>query len=158
MAKMIHVPEHLDNLRVPMIQEDCDYAVQSDQFNCGLVRAIQRLFPDAVSVRANTKVVAWSDAGTDMRYEFPTPPDVIEDIIRVNDKRGPQAVKPRVVRLKDGKMRPRDHDTTSRQARKERQAERQRRQSPEFEKRGSARARVASKANEAGYQRFAPDK
>lgn len=157
MAKAINVPEHLNNLRIPMNQEDCDYAVQSDQYNCGLVRAIQRLFPDAVSVRANTKVVAWSDAATDMRYEFPTPPDVIENIIRVNDEQGPKAVTPRVVRLKNGKMRPRDHDSTSRKARKERQAERQRRRSPEFKKRGS-QVKAAAKANTAGYQRFAPDK
>lgn len=153
MARPVNVPEHLDNLRIPMNQTDCDLAVAADQFNCGLVRAIQRIFPDAVNVRVNTKKIAWSDVGLDKRFEFDTPEDVVEDIIRVNDTESPQAVTPRVIRLKGGRMRDRDHDTVSRTARKERVAERERRQKPEYQERGSTKVNQ----NSAGYQRFAPD-
>lgn len=139
-----------------MNQEDCDLAVAADQYNCGLVRAIQRIFPDAVNVEVNTQHVAWSDVGLDKRFTFDTPEDVIEDIITPNDKRGPDAVTPRVVRLKNGTMRDRDHDSTSRAARKERQAERTRRGSPEFVNRGSMQNKAHPRS--AGYNRFAPDK
>lgn len=158
MATPVNVPEHLDNLRIAVKQEDCDIAVKSDQYNCALVRAIQRTFPDAVNVRVNTKSVRWSDVATDMRYEFPTPQSVIDEIITPNDKRGPEAIHPHTVRLKDGTMRERDHDTRSRRARKEREAERTRRNNPEFRERGSQKAKAAAKANEAGYQRFSPDR
>ena len=44
---------NLSLFRLPITQDDIDYAVPRNQFNCAIVRAIQRRYPTALVVKTS---------------------------------------------------------------------------------------------------------
>lgn len=64
--------------------DDIRYAQRQDRWSCAIVRAIQRVLPDALFVRADTEKIAYSVDGH--RYEHNTPPSAVTRIIRPLDQ------------------------------------------------------------------------
>ena len=87
--------------------EDIAHARARDQHNCAIVRAIQRKYPDAVRVRANTEHIGFSIG--EERYTYPTPPEAIEVIIKPLDTG--HIPEPATIRLRNGKVKPVQHNT-----------------------------------------------
>lgn len=69
---------------------DYQYAKRHDRFNCAIVRAIQRLFPDACRVLVDAETISFA-LDDDRRYDFATPKTVVAKIIKPFDVEGPQA-------------------------------------------------------------------
>lgn len=86
-------------------QDDIDHAIRRDQHNCAIVRAIQRTYPDAIRVRANTEHVGFTIG--EARYTYPTPPEAVEAIIKPLDTG--DVPEPITVRLRGGKVAPVQH-------------------------------------------------
>ena len=76
------------SLLVQILDEDVAYAKQQDRYACAIVRAIQRVLPQALRVRADTKEIAFSLPEDETRYYFQTPEDVIKKVIEPFDKTG----------------------------------------------------------------------
>jgi hypothetical protein len=71
-------------MKIHVTNEDIKYAKTQDRWACAIVRAIQREHPDALFVRADTEVIAFSEGGH--RYTYSTPQKAIEKIIEPFDK------------------------------------------------------------------------
>lgn len=150
--------EYVSGLRLPVLQEDIDYAIPANQYNCAVVRAIQRRFPTALRVVVNSKNIAFTIPEDDMRYRYKTPPVVVDKIIKPLDQfKTPQ---PMVVTLKNGEARLCDHDSQQRQTRRIAERDRMRARGPEARQQwGSVKVNKARReAHLPGYQRFCPDK
>lgn len=65
-------------------RDDIAWAKRQDRWGCAIVRAIQREHPEALFVRADKEVIAYSEFGH--RYEHTTPDDAIEKIIKPLDE------------------------------------------------------------------------
>lgn len=70
--------------RVNVHSDDIMYAQKQDRWACAIVRAIQRQLPDALFVRADKNVIAYSIDGH--RYEHDTPDAAIKRVIRPLDQ------------------------------------------------------------------------
>ena len=81
-----------DYVVVNIKPEDEAYAQRQDQWNCAIVRSIQRSVPDALRVTANSKKIAFTLERDDCRYEFITPPEVVEGIIKPFDLHKPLVI------------------------------------------------------------------
>lgn len=68
---------------VNVTEEDIAYARKKNRYACGIVRAIQRQIPEALRVTADRKTIRFSL--NDWRYEFITPDDAIENVIKPLD-------------------------------------------------------------------------
>jgi hypothetical protein len=71
--------------------EDIAYAHEQDKWACAMVRSIQRVFPEATHVMVNKDHVRFSvkaDGPAGTRYEFETPKQVVQDVIKPNDLKG----------------------------------------------------------------------
>lgn len=84
--KQLSNPESDRYLAITITPEDEAYARKQNRFNCAIVRAIQRQVPDALRVMADTRHIAFSLERDDMRYEFDTPAEVVEKIIKPFDR------------------------------------------------------------------------
>jgi len=103
---------------INVTEGDMQYALRHDRYNCAIVRAIQRQYPEANRVRVDTEMISFS-LDDDRRYMFPTPQPAIDKIIKPFDKEGPEAVKPVKFKLSHGYSRPVEHaDSETRKARK----------------------------------------
>jgi len=87
--------------------DDIEHAKARDQHNCAIVRAIQRKYPEAIRVRANTEHIGFSIG--EERYTYPTPPEAIEAIIKPLDTG--HIPEPATIRLRNGKVKPVEHNT-----------------------------------------------
>jgi hypothetical protein len=96
-----------------LTQEDIDFGVAADSYNCALVRMIQRTIPSAVYVRVNMKEMSWSDEKTDERYFYPTPPRLVNKVIKPFDSGETEALKPISITLTGGQFRLVDHKDRS---------------------------------------------
>jgi hypothetical protein len=65
-------------------KEDVEYAESQSRWACVVVRAIQRQIPDSLRVRVDKETVAYTSHGH--RYYHPTPPEMVEDIIKPFDE------------------------------------------------------------------------
>lgn len=74
----------MSGFRFTVLPEDQIYARRQDRYNCAIVRAIQREYPDATFVRADTEVIAFSEGNH--RYVFDTPARVIDKLIKPFDE------------------------------------------------------------------------
>lgn len=83
--------------RIPLEQDDIDYAIEQDQWSCAFARAIQRAHPDATRVRVGTEKTSWTENGH--RYYFETPEDVVENVITLLDTGNRKAIVPHEVLL-----------------------------------------------------------
>lgn len=92
-----------DSVRVN--EEDCIYAVKANQFQCAIVRAVWRKYPEARRVRVNKNTIAFSIG--EERFVYPTPETAVESIIKPLDTGG--APEPGLVRLKAGIVKPVEH-------------------------------------------------
>lgn len=107
-----------DSVRVN--DEDCIYAIKSNQYQCAIVRAIWRKYPKARRVRVNKNTIAFSI--DEERFVYPTPESAVESIIKPLDTGG--APEPGLVRLKGGIVKPVEHlDGANTQAERDRRAE-----------------------------------
>lgn len=91
--------------RILVTQEDIDHGLARNQYNCAIVRAIQRKYPEAVRVRVNAKLIGFSIG--EERFTYPTPPEAVESIIKPFDQGG----KPEAgwITLKAGKVKDVEH-------------------------------------------------
>lgn len=80
------------NQILTIIAEDIEFGIAQDSASCAIAHAIYRTFPDAMRVRVNRKTIAWSDAATDVRYVYPTPPRVDQEIIKPFDESRPDDI------------------------------------------------------------------
>jgi hypothetical protein len=71
--------------------EDVEWAETQNRWACVVVRSIQRQIPSATFVRVDKETIAYSDRGH--RYYHPTPPKMIEDIIKPFDEHKIEEVK-----------------------------------------------------------------
>jgi hypothetical protein len=74
------------SLLVEVKDEDYVYARKQDRYGCAIVRAIQRILPEALHARADTKEIAFSLPDDDTRYYFQTPPEVVSNVIEPFDR------------------------------------------------------------------------
>lgn len=88
--------------RVKVELDDFKNAVKGDRFNCALVWAIRRKFPEAQRVSVNTDHVAYSIDET--RYVYPTTEQIIQKVIKPLDQGG--EVEPVTVQLANGTTKP----------------------------------------------------
>jgi hypothetical protein len=86
-------------------ESDIRQAIAADQFNCAIVCAIQRKFPEARRVIVNKKKIAFSVG--EYRLVYPTPESAVETIIEPLDTGGTPS--PGLVRLKEGVVQPVRH-------------------------------------------------
>lgn len=133
-------------------QDDINHGIARNQFNCAIVRAIQRRFPDAQRVRANSEHIGFSIESEDTRYTFPTPASAVENVIKPFDKG--QTPKPTRIHLMGGTVRPvKHHDAEKARERRDKMRE----VPPEVKANyPSARFRQMS-PQFAEYDRFSPD-
>lgn len=115
------------NVTLAVTKEDIEFGLAQDSYSCAIACAIYRTFPDAMRVRVTSKTIAWSDASTDIRYVYPTPPRVDEKVIRPFDTH--QDVNPTRMVLTGGQTRPVNHRSDNRAIR--RQARKQKRDNRE---------------------------
>src|SRR5579859_1951060 len=99
--------EHQDapSQRIKVETDDFFNAVKGDQYNCALVWAIRRRFPEAQRVAVNTDRVAFTIDET--RYVYPTTPQIVEHVIKPLDQGG--EVSPCTVQLSNGWTKPKVH-------------------------------------------------
>jgi hypothetical protein len=97
--------------RIKVENEDFVNAVAGDRYNCALVWAIRRQFPDALRVSVNTDHVAFSIDET--RYVYPTTEHIVETVIKPLDQGG--ECKPVTVTLSNGVTKPVRHVDTQEQ-------------------------------------------
>lgn len=105
-----------DTVRVN--EEDCAYAIKSNQYRCAIVRAIWRKYPEARRVRVNKNTIAFSI--DEERFVYPTPETAVESIIRPLDTGG--TPEPGLVRLQAGIVMPVRHEDNV-QAERDRRAD-----------------------------------
>jgi hypothetical protein len=91
--------------RIKVETEDFINAVKGDRYNCAMVWAIRRKYPDARRVMADVKTVAFSRG--EQRFVYPATDDIVENVIKPLDTGG--EVKPCIVRLSDGYVKPVNH-------------------------------------------------
>ena len=84
--------------RVNVSAADYAQAVPGDQFQCAIVWAIRRKYPNAKRIRANAGEISFSIG--DVRRHYPTDPGTVDEVIRPLDVGG--ELKPATVRLHDG--------------------------------------------------------
>lgn len=70
---------------------DVQYAKRHDRFNCAIVRAIQRQYPEAVRVLVDTERISFA-MDDDRRYDWETPQPVVDKLIKPFDTKGPEAL------------------------------------------------------------------
>lgn len=75
-------PEELS--RINITADDIAYAQRQNRWACAIVRSIQRARPEAIFVRADKEVIAFTERGH--RYTFNTPDTAIERVIKPLDK------------------------------------------------------------------------
>ena len=85
-----------DTVRV--LDEDIAEGIRANQFNCAIVCAIQRKYPEAKRVRVNSGTIAFS-IGEERRI-YPTPEVTVETMIKPFDRA--ETPTPGIVRLKGG--------------------------------------------------------
>lgn len=95
--------------QVTIKPEDQLYAQRQDRYNCAIVRAIQREYPDALFVRADTEVIAFSEGNH--RYEFVTPDNMVEKVIKPFDVENKPMTEPMVFALGSPVVRQRRRET-----------------------------------------------
>lgn len=88
--------------RFDLTEDDIEHGQSRNQWACAVVRAIQRRYGDALRVRVNAKLIGYTR--DDVRYTFPTPPEVVEQVIKPFDRGEP--VEPQTIRLNGGKKEP----------------------------------------------------
>lgn len=93
---------------ITVTKADIEHAVGRNQFNCAIVRAIQRKYPEATRVRVNAEWIGFTLPDEDRRYTYPTPQKAIETIIKPLDTGG--TPKPGRIRLADGDYRGIQHN------------------------------------------------
>ena len=91
--------------RVKVEINDFANAVAGDRYNCALVWAIRRKFPEAKRVSVNTDRVAYSVDET--RFVYPSTEQIIEHVIKPLDQGG--ECKPVTVLLANGYTKPVKH-------------------------------------------------
>lgn len=74
------------NRDVNVEQEDIDGAVPRNQYQCAIVRAIQRQYPQAIRVTVNSNKIGFTIR--EDRFVYPTPPEAVEAIIKPLDTGG----------------------------------------------------------------------
>lgn len=97
--------------RIPVKEEDIAAASPQDQFKCAIVRAIQRIHPEATRVCANKKAISWTEG--EQRFVYVTPQIAIDAIITPLDTGG--TPEPLTLRLTDGYVKPRTYREPERQ-------------------------------------------
>lgn len=111
-----------DDLDITVSKADIEHAVGRNQFNCAIVRAIQRKYPEATRVRVNAEWIGFTLPDEDKRFTYPTPPKAVETIIKPLDTGG--APKPGRLKLSDGDYRGIQHNPPGRKkAMRDRQRE-----------------------------------
>lgn len=70
---------------ITVTEEDYALAKAQDAWNCAIVCAIQRELPDSQRVRVTKDKISFSLQRDDMRYEFATPPEAVENVIKPFD-------------------------------------------------------------------------
>lgn len=90
-------------------EDDIQEAVRGDQYDCVLSCAIARRYPAARRIRVNEQQIAFSIG--EERFVYPTQEEVIEAVIKPFDEKGPAELKPGVVRLTGGIVKPVQHIT-----------------------------------------------
>lgn len=86
----------IKNLIVDVNEEDLTFAVKQDRYACAIVRAIQRVRPDAQFVSVNRSTIRFTlpddhmrgQEGRGVRYIFATPDEAISSIIKPFDEGG----------------------------------------------------------------------
>jgi hypothetical protein len=73
-------------LSVDITDSDLDYARKQDKWSCAIVRSIQRSMPEATRVTADKESIRLSDEISGYRYEFETPREVVNKVIRRFDR------------------------------------------------------------------------
>lgn len=137
-------------LRLAITQDDIDCAIERNQFNCAIVRSIQRQFPEAIRVRVNTETIAFTLEDEDVRFTFPTPEVAIERVIKPLDTG--HMPKPTAITIKGGRMRAVEHENRRRAAREHE------RTIPAAQKAARPSVQINKGVNtKADYRRFAPD-
>jgi hypothetical protein len=101
--------EGMEIRKISVKQEDIDYAVRQHRWRCAIVRAIQREYPDALYVRVDKEVIAWSDCTSLLRYQVKTPSIAVNKVIKPLD-RGEEA-KPTTFTLPEASVTPMDTRT-----------------------------------------------
>lgn len=86
------------NRDIDVEQQDIDEAVPRDQYQCAIVLAIQRRYPEALRVTVNAKQIAFSIR--EDRFVYPTPAEAIEAIIKPLDTGG--TPEPVTIKLRGG--------------------------------------------------------
>jgi hypothetical protein len=79
-------------LYVQITDPDLAYAQEKDQWNCVIVRAIQRKLPEALRVHANEKRIEFTlpdDGPTGTRYVCDTPSEIVAKVIKPFDEGRP---------------------------------------------------------------------
>lgn len=107
-----------------MKDEDIANASPRDQFQCAIVRTVQRQFPDAVRVKANIDHIAWSIG--EQRFVYDTPEVAVDAVIKPLDTGNKP--EPIILRLTNGYVKPVYHSDPER-AVTQRDATRKREQS-----------------------------
>lgn len=85
-----------------MQQADIDNASPLNQFQCAIVRTIQRQYPQAIRVRANKKHIAWTIG--EQRFVYDTPQVAVEAVIVPLDSGG--TPEPIELQLTNGYVKP----------------------------------------------------
>lgn len=86
------------NRDIEVEQQDIDNAIPRDQYQCAIVMAIQRRYPDAIRVTVNAKHIAFSIR--EDRFVYPTPQEAIDAVIKPLDTGGKP--EPVVIKLRGG--------------------------------------------------------
>jgi hypothetical protein len=114
------------NVTLAITKEDIDFGIAQDSASCAIACAIYRTYPDALRVRVNRKTISWSDAATDVRYVYPTPPRADANIIRPFDLGLKDQVRAQRFTLTGGQFRDIDHHAGRRKTERERARDRKR--------------------------------
>lgn len=75
---------------IAVTEGDYQYALRHNRYNCAIVRAIQRQFPDATRVLVDTQRISFS-LDDDRRYDAPTPKNAVDKLIKPFDELGSEA-------------------------------------------------------------------
>ena len=87
---------------------DIQHGLSRNQFNCAIVRAIQRTYPEAQRVRVNAEWIGFTMPDEQTRYTYPTPDKAVKTIIQPLDTGS--VPKPGRLRLENGEARPVQHN------------------------------------------------
>jgi hypothetical protein len=91
--------------RIKVTESDIVNATAQNQFQCAIVRAVQREIPDATRVSANRKHIAWTVG--EQRFVYNTPPVAVEAVIKPFDTGGKP--EPIALQLTNGYVKPVEH-------------------------------------------------